>query len=145
MLLSASRSVGLVATAFVIGATGLLSGCLTTAAALTVVRVVRSDGGETAAVEMEAPPQEVYEAMLRVVDADPQLVLDSRDDRRMTLWVSQGKKTAMASAKQANAVYTRLTVTAKNPEDGRRSADLAARAVTRVCEELGVSYQVVEQ
>lgn len=128
-----------------LASTMLVSGCLVTAAAVAVVHVIRSARGETATVVVKASPREVYAAMLRIVDADPDIVLEGKNDGRMTVSVSRGKETASGSVKLMENGHTELTVRAKSPEGREESTDLARRAATRVCDELGVAYKLVEQ
>ena len=75
----------------------LVPGCLVTAATVGVIHIIRSAQGKTATVAVEASPREVYAAMLRVVDADPDIDLEDKDDGRMTVSVSRGKETASGS------------------------------------------------
>ena len=72
----------------------LVPGCITAAVTAVVVHVIRSTAGETATVQVEAPPRDVYAAMLRIVEADPAVKLEDKDDEKMTVSVSRGKETA---------------------------------------------------
>ena len=76
---------------------------------------------------------------------DPGIVLEDKDDERMTVSVSRGKETASGSVKLMENGHTELTVKAKSPEGREESSDLARRAATRVCDELGVAYKLVEK
>lgn len=122
----------------------LVPGCLVTTGVIAVISIIRSDGGETATVKVEATPREVYAAMLRVVAADPDIILEDKDDEQMTVSVSRGKETASGSVQLLETGHTELTVKGKSPEGREESTDLARRAATRVCDELGVSYELVE-
>ncbi len=85
-------------TAAVLLVTGAMlgSGCLVTAATIAVVHVIRSSQEETATVEVEATPRQVYDAMVRVVTNDPDIELLSKDDTQMTVSASRGEETASA-------------------------------------------------
>lgn len=141
------RQISVLASAAVLLLTGamLVSGCLVTTGVIAVVHVIRSARGETATVTVEASPAEVYAAMLQIVEDDPDIVLDDKDDEKMTVSVSRGEETASASVKLMDSGHTELTVKAKSPEGREESTDLARRAATRVCEELGVTYKLVEK
>lgn len=123
----------------------LVPGCITAAVTAVVVHVIGSTGGETATVQVEAPPGEVYAAMLRVVEADPAVKLEDKDDEEMTVSVSRGKETAKGAVKLLENGHTELTVQAKSPEGRTESTGLARKAATRVCEELKVPYRLVEK
>ncbi len=131
------------ATIIVLAAAMTLSGCLITAATVGVIHVARSGGGgETATVTLESPPQEVYQVMLSVIRADPALTLVDKNDTKMTVSVSKGQETATGSVKSSGDQGSKLTMKAKSPDGRDASSDLARRAVTRICAELGVSYQM---
>ena len=120
-------------------------GCITAAVTAVVVRVIESKGGETATVQIEAPPRDVYAAMLRIVETDPAVKLEDKDDEKMTVSVSRGKETANGAVKLLENRHTELTFQAKSPEGRKESTGLARRAATRVCEELKVPYRLVEK
>ena len=127
-----------------VAAAMLASGCLATAATVGVIHITRSLGGETATVEVEATPRQVYDATVRVVNSDPAVTLVSKNDAGMTLSASRGDETASASVASLGANRAKLTVTGRSPGGREASASLARRAATRVCQELGVQYKIVE-
>ena len=96
-------------------------------------------------MQLEAPPGDVYAAMLRIVETDPAMKLEGRDDEKMTVSVSRGKETAKGAVELLENGHAELTVEAKSPEGRKESTDLARRAATRVCEELDVPYRLLEQ
>ena len=130
--------------ALLLSAAMLTSGCVT-AAAVGVIYLVSTAGGQTATVEVEASPPKVYAAMLKIVEADPSIHLKEKDDEKMTVSVSRAKETASGSVRRMENGHTRLVVKAKSPGGREASVDLAQRAATRVCEELGVPYKLVEK
>ncbi len=133
------------ASALLLAGAMFVPGCLVTGAAIVVVHVIRSARGETATVELDASPRAVYAAMLQIVDADPDIVLEDKDDGEMTVSVSHGEETASGWVKLMENGYTELTVKAKSPEGREASSGLALRATTRICEKLGVPYKLVEK
>lgn len=122
----------------------VLSGCITAAVATTII-VVAGTMQYTATVEVSAPPDKVYAAMLRILERRPDVTVKDRDDEHRHLEVSKGKNTAKAEVKLAKSGLTELTVTARENETDMSHKELALKVVQQVCDELGVKYQVVEK
>ncbi len=125
----------------IIGVSGALSGCLV--AVPLVVRMIK--GGHTATVEIKPPPEEVYTAMLRIVDSTPDLELLKRDDAKHLVEAKRGKDQVTGTATLQDNGYTKLTVTAHAGEKGQDDKGLAKKFIEKVCAELGVQYRIVEK
>lgn len=121
-----------------------LSGCVV--AGIALIKAASPGGGaHTATVEIEAEPDDVYAAMLRVVDEDPDVTLVKRDDVKHTVEASAGKSGLTASADLQDNGKTMLTVVARAKGKDVKSKDLAASLVEKVCDELGVPHRTEEQ
>lgn len=135
----------LAAAAILLAGAMVVPGCLVTAATVAIVHIARSNQGETAVVEIPVAPREVYAAMLRILKNDSTIVLEGHDEAKMTVSVSRGTEKAVGSVKPMADGHAEFTVKAVSPEGREKSTDLARRAVTRVCKELGFTYKVTEQ
>ena len=122
-----------------------LAGCITAAATIAVIYVAGTFQ-YTVKVEVKAPPDKVYAAMLRILERRPDVAVDKRDDAKLQLEISKGKNTAVAQVvKLAEGELTQLTVTARENETDTSHKELALRVVEQVCNELGVPYRVEEK
>ena len=121
----------------------VMQGCIT-ATAVAIIAAT-TGAGHTATVEVEKTPQEVYGAMLRIVNEDPDIKLESRDDAKYCLKASRGKNRVEGCAKLLDNGMTELVVKATAREKGRTYEDLALKSVQRVCSELDVPYKVVQK
>ena len=130
----------LLALASLSAAAGFLSACSTSG-----VYVGFSRGGERASVDLEIPAPKVYTALLSVATSDPEIVILERNDENRTLSIVRGRDRGTCTVEPLEHGGARLTVKAKAPEGKARSMDLARRAVTQVCEELGVAYELKEE
>jgi hypothetical protein len=123
----------------------VLPGCIT-AAVTTAVIMVAGTAQYTAKVEVKAPPDRVYAAMLRILERRTDVTVDKRDDAKFQLEVSKGKNKASAQvAKLTAGDLSELKVTARENETDMSHKELALKIVQQVCDELGVKYEVVEK
>lgn len=123
----------------------VLPGCIT-AAVTTAVIMVSGTAQYTAKVEVKAPPEKVYAAMVRILERRTDVKTDKRDDAKLQLEFSKGKNRASAEvAKLAGGDVSELKVTARENETDVSHKDLALKIVEQVCDELGVKYEVVEK
>jgi len=119
-------------------------GCITAAMTATVLYVV-STLQYTATAEVTAKPADVYGAMLRILERRSDVTITKRDDAKRLLEIEKGKNKATAEVSVTEGGLTQLKVTAKEGETGASHEELALRIVTQVCDELGVTYTVVEK
>ena len=121
-----------------------MMGCITAAVTTTVVYVI-SKMEYTATVEVTVKPDEVYGAMVRILQRRPDVEIVKRDDAKHLLEVRKGKNKATAQVSSTDGGQTLLKVTAQEGETEASHEELALRIVTQVCDELGVQYRVVEK
>ena len=134
----------LLGTTLIVGILVGLSGCIT-AATIATIAYIKSQSEHTAVVLLDVSPDEVYGAMERVAAATEDLEIKKQDPEKHTMEVRRGKRTAKATAKRLESGKTEFKVTASSKEEELSHEDLALRVVERVCNELGVHYQVVEK
>lgn len=121
-----------------------MAGCITAAVTATVVYVA-STMGYTATVEVQAKPADVYAAMLRILQRRPDVEIVKRDDTNNALEIRKGKNRATAQVSATEGGMALLKVTAQEGQTEDSHKDLSLRIVTQVCDELGVTYRVVEK
>ena len=123
----------------------LSSGCLIAAAVAATVVIIQSTSTHTATVEVPKTPDEVYRAMLRVVDESPDVKIDRREDHKRHLKLIRGKNFAEAHVKSCKEGGALLTVVGTAWEKGETHKDFALEIVERICTELGVKYKIIEK
>ncbi len=121
----------------------VVSGCIITGVIATIAVVAKAGGGHTITVELEKPPDEVYQAMLRALVKYPEATLLSKDPATRTIEVFKLKNEIKATAMATAEGTTRLIVKASAGEKDQSSEELALKVVEETCKELGVKYQVV--
>jgi len=134
----------LLSIALILGVLVGLSGCITAATVATIAYIV-SQSEHTAIVLLDVSPDEVYSAMERVAAATEDLEIKKQDSQNHTMEVRRGKRTVKATVKRLESGKTEFKVTASSKEEELSHEELALRVVERVCNELGVHYQVVEK
>jgi len=131
-------------TTLIVGVLVGLNGCIT-AATIATIAYVKSQSEHTAVVLLDKSPSEVYGAMEKVAAATEDLKIKKQDPEKHTMEVQRGERAVKATAKRLESGKTELKVTASSKEEELSHEALALRVVERVCNELGVHYQVVEK
>ena len=121
-----------------------LSGCITAATVATIAYII-SQTEHTAVVLLDVSPDEVYSAMKQVAADTEDLKIKKQNPEKHTMEVQRGKRTVKATVKRLESGKTEFKVTASSKEEELSHEALALRVVERVCNELGVHYQVVEK
>lgn len=121
-----------------------LNGCITMATVATI-SYIKSRSEHTAMVLLDVSPNEVYAAMEKVAAATEDLEIKKQDPEKHTMEVQSGKNTVKATAKRLESGKTEFKVTAIAKEEELSHEELSLRVVERVCNELGVHYQVVDK
>ena len=121
-----------------------LNGCITMAA-VTTIAYIKSRSEHTAIVLLDVSPDEVYGAMEKIAAATEDLEIKKQDPEKHTMEVQRGENTVRATVKGLESGKTELKVTAIAKEEELSHEELSLRVVERVCNELGVRYQVVEK
>jgi predicted sugar kinase len=98
----------------------------------------------TATVQVQAAAGEVYSTALGIIYDDPDIELRKKDDKKLKVEGRKGKQQAKIEVKEVNQGKTELTVKA---DAGKKEADieLALHIAKRICDVMGVQYQVVEK
>ena len=134
----------LLGTTLIVGILIGLNGCIT-AATIATIGYIKSQSEHTAMVLLDVSPNKVYSAMKRVAAATEDLKIKKEDPEKYTMEVQRDKRTAKATAKRLESGKTEFKVTASSKEEELSHENLALRVVERVCNELGVHYQVIEK
>jgi hypothetical protein len=99
----------------------------------------------TAAVELQVPADEVFEAMVRVIKGHPDIEVVERKDKAYMIEVAQaperritGQVTSLGSGSSL------LYIWADAGSSGRTGREMAISAVEIICDELGVDYELVQ-
>lgn len=121
-----------------------LSGCITAATVATIV-YIKSQMEYTVVVELEAQPSQVYDAMQKVASQSPGAIIEKQDPDKYSMEVRKGTNKVKAIAKGIEGGKTELKVTGRTKEEDTSHEEFALRIVERICNELGVHYQVVEK
>jgi len=111
---------------------------------VAVVAYKKGTKFHSAEVQVQAPAEEVYSTALGIVYDDPAIELRKKDDKNMKVEGRRGKLTAKIEVKQLDGGKTDLKI---NADAGKKEADkeLALYIAERICEVLGVEYEVVEE
>ncbi len=122
----------------------VLNGCIT-AATIATIAYIKSQSEHTAVVLLDKSPREVYGAMEKVAAATKDLEIKNANPEKYSMEVQRDKNTVRATAKRLDSGKTEFKVTAIAKEEELSHEALALRVVERVCNELGVHYQVIEK
>lgn len=96
----------------------------------------------TATVQLQVPPPEVYDAMLRIIRNRSDLRLISNNDKHYLVEVMRADDNVTLQATPLDSDWTLLFVWATAGKNNGTGRDLALRAVKQVCSELGVSCKM---
>jgi hypothetical protein len=110
----------------------------------TAVVYTRGARQNTVSVRLEVLPQDAFAALERVLETRPDLEIIKRDAGRRLAEVVKGDRHLAAQVTDLGGGETLLFVWADAGTSGRTGRDLALDAVEQLCEELGVSYEIVE-
>ena len=128
-------------------ATCILAGCslLPGGQAIESAKVVYSAGSKqhTAAVQIPIPASEVYAVFVRLLVSESGLEFESRNDQAFLIEVAQDGKNLTGQVTKLGAEASLLYVWADAGESGITGQELAISVVERVCDELGVEYELV--
>ena len=126
---------------------GLPSGCSWLAGGNVVdsATVVYTKGSKkhTAAVQIPVTASEVFSAIARLLERNPDITIDNRNDQAFLIEVSQGSRSLTGQVSSLGIDHSLLYVWADAGESGLTGEDLAISVVERVCDELGVVYELV--
>ena len=124
------------------GCTALPGGTVSNAAT-----IVYTSGASqyTAAVELQVPAAEVFEAMVRVLKEHPDIEVVKRKDKAYLIEVTQGKERRITGqVTSLGSGSSLLYVWADSGSSGRTGREMAISGVEIICDELGVEYELVQ-
>jgi len=117
-------------------------GCV--AAIPIAVKYYKDEQKYHATAEISALPDKVYAAAVSLAE-EKELKITKQDAEKRIIEVTDGKQTALLSAKPLGDDKTEVAVVADIPDAKERKEDqkeLALRVIDKVCERLGVTYTI---
>jgi hypothetical protein len=120
---------------------GFLTSCILAAPA--IVRHFSSSKEETAIVQIPARPIAVYTTALKLIEQNPEIELVKKDDQKLLVEAKKGNIFASVKANPANSDKTQLVIMAETGGTADKK-ELALRIATKICDQLGVKYTIVE-
>ena len=125
----------------------LLSGCTALPGGQVVesALVVHTAGSKkhTAAVQVPLPAAEVYATIVRLVEDNPDLIIENRNAKAYLIEVAEDSQVLTGQVTDLGAGRSLLYVWADAGESGVTGKELATDVVERVCDALGVKYELV--
>jgi hypothetical protein len=127
----------------------LISGCvaLPGGTVTNAATVVYTSGASqhTAAVQLQVPAAEVFEAMVRVIKEHPDIEVIERKDKAFLIEVAQAKERRITGqVTSLGSGSSLLYIWADAGSSGRSGREIAISAVEFICNELGVDYELVQ-
>lgn len=110
----------------------------------TAVVYTRGARQNTVSVRLKVPPQDVFAALGRILETRPDLEIIQRDGGRRFVEVVKGDLRLAGQVTDLERGETLLFVWADAGTTGRTGRGVALDAVEQLCQELGVSYEIVE-
>lgn len=121
----------------------VLQGCVVFLSSVATVIYMKSSSHLTTAVLIKENPQNVFLAMNKVLQDNPDIIVGNKDDNNLLIEASRGSNKVTAKATRFSSGITQMIVTADAGEKGQTDEGLALKVVELVCKELGVEYEVV--
>ena len=123
------------------GCTGMPGGEVTDAAMVVYTEGSRHD---TLAATVPTDAATVYASFARIIEAEPDVEIINRKDNAMMMEVTQYEYRITAQVTAFGADKSLLYIWADAGDSGRTGKDLATAVVERICDEVGVRYEVVQ-
>ena len=127
----------------------LLSGCIflpggTVTNSATVVYTAGASQ-HTAAVELQVAADVVFEALVRIIKESPDIEVVNRNDQAFLIEVAQQKERRITGqVTKLGSGSSLLYIWADAGSSGESGRGMAISAVEVICDELGVSYELVK-
>lgn len=99
----------------------------------------------TSTVQVQEYANNVYKAILKVIKETDGLVLVKKDDEDRKVEAKKGDLRAKITVNVLGEGATELVVKADAGKDKDADRELSLRIVKRVCEEIGIKYEVIEE
>jgi hypothetical protein len=126
---------------------GGLGGCSMLAGGQVVesALVVHTSGSKkhTAAVQVPLPAPEVYATIVRLVEDNPDLIIESRNDKAFLIEIEDSGRSMAGQVTKLGPDRSLLYVWVDAGNTGLTGKELATDIVEIVCDELGVKYELV--
>ncbi|NIS91040.1 MAG: hypothetical protein GTN98_13345 [Woeseiaceae bacterium] len=135
------RVVIILAISGIAGCTALPGGEVSDAALVVYTEGSRHD---TLAATVPADAAIVYASFARIIEAEEGVEIIHRKDNAMMMEVKQGEYSITSQVTRFGESKSLLYIWADAGDSGRTGRDLATAVVERICEEVGVPYEVVE-
>ena len=125
-----------------------LSGCIflpggTVTHSATVVYTAGASQ-HTAAVQLQVAADVVFEALVRVIKENPDVEVVNRNDQAFLIEVAQQKERRITGqVTKLGSGNSLLYIWADAGSSGESGREMAISAVEIICDELGVSYELV--
>ena len=125
-----------------------LSGCIflpggTVTRSATVVYTAGASQ-HTAAVELQVTADVVFEALVRIIKENPDVEVINRNDQAFLIEVAQQKERRITGqVTKLGSGSSLLYIWADAGSSGESGREMAISAVEIICDELGVSYELV--
>lgn len=125
-----------------------LSGCIflpggTVTHSATVVYTAGASQ-HTAAVQLQVAADVVFEALVRVIKENPDVEVVNRNDQAFLIEVAQQKERRITGqVTKLGSGSSLLYIWADAGSSGESGREMAISAVEIICDELGVSYELV--
>lgn len=97
----------------------------------------------TAAVELQVPAVEVFDALVRTIEKHPEIDLVKRNDKARLIEVSQEERRITGQVSSLGSGNSLLYIWADAGSTGESGREIAMTAVEAICSELGVDYEIV--
>ena len=127
---------------------GMLGGCswLAGGSVVDAASVVYTKGSSQSTTSARIPVEaaRVYSAFAEVLDDEPQIEVVSRKDNAMMIEVEGDFGEITAQVTPLGTRESLLYIWADATGTGRTGGEVANTAVQRICEKLGVSYELIE-
>ncbi len=128
-------------------ALGGMSGCslLPGGQVVDSALVVHTSGSKkhTAAVQVPLPAPEVYATIARLVEDNPDLIVESRNDKAFLIEIEDSGRSMAGQVTKLGPDRSLLYVWVDAGNTGLTGKELATDIVEIVCDELGVKYELV--
>ena len=97
----------------------------------------------TAAVELQVPAAEVFDALVITIKKHPEIEIIKRNDKARLIEVSQQERRITGQVSSLGSGNSLLYIWADAGSTGEAGREIAMAAVDLICSELGVDYEIV--
>jgi len=126
--------------AFLSGCIFLPGGTVTHSATVVYTAGARQ---HTAAVELQVDAAIVFDALVRIIKEHPDNEVVNRNDKAYLIEVAQQERRITGQVSKLGSGSSLLYIWADAGSSGKSGREMAISAVEVICDELGVSYELV--